>query len=280
MRTMRRLLSLGLLSGLLVANAALAQDVDAEGEASMLARINALRAEQELAPLARDAELDAVARAHSAEMAQTGALAHVSATTGTPQDRVQNAGIPATTIAENVAMHRTTDAAHDALLASASHRANLLEPSLTHVGIAAVRTAQGVYVTQLLAQLPSAAPEAPAPVEAPAPAEAPSDLFGIIPPFVESLASSVTAPIRGDSEAAPSILADEPEAAPQIIGAEPDLEADAAPAVAAPSTAATAPTAPSTAPAPATAAAPTLAPSTTTTLRQLMGLAASLLGGS
>src|SRR5262245_21073536 len=90
---------------------AAAQNFDDDGERAMLDQINALRAEQSLAPLARMPELDAIARAHSAEMARNGALVHVSATTGTPEDRVHNAGIPASTITENVAAHRDTQLA-------------------------------------------------------------------------------------------------------------------------------------------------------------------------
>src|SRR5262245_47048847 len=103
-------------------------------------------------------ELDAIARAHSSEMARNRALVHVSATTGTPEDRVHAAGIGATTIAENVALHRDTQLAFRALLGSPAHRANLLNAQVTHLGLGAVRTPQGVFVTQLFAEIPPPAP--------------------------------------------------------------------------------------------------------------------------
>ncbi|MBZ0119645.1 MAG: CAP domain-containing protein, partial [Sandaracinaceae bacterium] len=136
---MRTSLSIAL-ALLCVTTVAAAQDFDSEGEAAMLARVNALRAESHLAPLTRVGELDAVARAHSTEMASQGQLAHVSAATGTPEDRVRRAGIAAQSIAENVALHQDSARALEALLASPSHRANILSADVSQIGLGAVRT--------------------------------------------------------------------------------------------------------------------------------------------
>ena len=51
-------------------------------ESAVITRINALRAEAGLAPLAVDEGLTQAARVHSQEMARTGALTHVSTETG------------------------------------------------------------------------------------------------------------------------------------------------------------------------------------------------------
>lgn len=248
---MRKPLSfvLVLTAALSISGVALAQDFDAEGEEAMLNRINALRVEHSLAPLGRLPELDAVARGHSTDMAARGALAHVSETSGTPDDRVRNAGVGASTVAENVALHRDSASAHAALLESAPHRANILNADVTHVGLGSVRTPQGVYVTQLFAEVPTAADElAPAPVEAPVVAEEPS-IFQIIPPFLEQQVEQVLG-----------------AAAPEALPADP-APAPAAPVEAAPETA------PEASPTPApSAAAPTGA------LRQIIGLAQALLG--
>lgn len=155
---------------LLVANGVGAQDFDFAGEQQMLGHINAMRSAQGLSPLSRDDGLDEAARVHSNEMAATGELTHVSETTGTPADRVRAAGVSASLIAENVALHRSASDAHEALVASDAHRANMLNPNVTHVGLAALRTERGVYVTQLFAALAAeeAELEAPSPpVEAP-----------------------------------------------------------------------------------------------------------------
>ncbi len=159
----------------LESSVAAAQDFDTAGEQQMLARINAMREAQSLPPLMRESGLDAAARAHTADMATQEALTHVSDTSGTPADRVRAAGVSAAMVAENVALHRSTSEAHEALLGSEAHRGNMLSATATHVGLAALPTERGTYVTQLFAQIAPAAPAAaaeppPAPaVLAPAP---------------------------------------------------------------------------------------------------------------
>ncbi|MEM9071875.1 MAG: CAP domain-containing protein [Myxococcota bacterium] len=148
---------------LLVPTLAFAQSapaVDADGEAAMLERINVLRTENNLSPLTRHSGLDAAARAHSIDMATFRELVHVSARTGDPGRRVQEAGVSTTRIAENIARHGTTLGAHESILGSDAHRAQLLDESFTHIGLAAVSGPDGIYVTQVMAAL--AAPPAPA----------------------------------------------------------------------------------------------------------------------
>ncbi|MCB9592513.1 MAG: CAP domain-containing protein [Sandaracinaceae bacterium] len=270
----RTLLTAVLVLGL--ANVAVAQDFDADGEAAMLTQINALRAESQLAPVERLDSLDAVARAHSAEMAQTGQLAHVSDATGTPEDRVQAAGVGAARVTENVASHRDTASALAAVLASPAHRQNVLDPAVTHVGLGSARSEQGVFVTQVFAGLPApaAAPEAPAPVEeAPAPepvleaGPAPAPTFELIPPFMEQAMTQAAAPVM---DAVSGVLAPAAPEAPAPAVEAPPAVADAAPAtpeVAAPEAAPASP-------------AGSLSPGAANTLRELVGLAQSLLGGA
>lgn len=159
---MRRTLALFLA---LVPSTLLAQApaVDGDGEAAMLARINALRAEAGAPALQRDDGLDAAARTHSIDMASHRQLVHVSPRTGDPNARAREAGVSAERIAQNIARHATTAGALDSIVASAPHRAQLLDPSFTHVGLASVASAEGMYVTQVLAQL------APPPAELPPP---------------------------------------------------------------------------------------------------------------
>lgn len=156
--------SLGVLVGLLaLVPTASAQDFDQGGEAQMLARINEMRSSQNLAPLVRHPALDAASRAHCSDMATQQELTHVSQSSGSPGDRVQAAGLTANNVAENVAHHRTTEEAHAALVASDAHRGNMLAQGATHVGLAALRTPRGIYLTQVFATVPSAASAAPAP---------------------------------------------------------------------------------------------------------------------
>lgn len=184
---------------------AAAQDFDAAGEAQMLARINQMRASQNLAPLARNGSLDAAARSHCSDMAAQQQLTHVSESSGTPADRVRSAGVNASTVAENVALHRSADQAHAALLASDAHRSNMLSPDVTHAGLAALTSPQGVYVTQVFAAL-----------SAPPPA----------PPLARSVVEPPPAP------AAPAPEADDAEAVATPSVAAPTLEGAPAPSAA------------------------------------------------
>jgi Cysteine-rich secretory protein family len=60
---------------------------------------------------------------------------HQSPTTGRIEDRVRRAGVSVIKLGENVSQGDSVEAAHAALMASPSHRANMLEPAFTHVGI-------------------------------------------------------------------------------------------------------------------------------------------------
>lgn len=154
-------LAIALVPAVLVAQA---PAVDRDGEADMLARINALRAEAGAPPLVRHDGLDDAARVHSLDLASHGQLVHVSPRTGDPNARARAAGVSSLRIAQNIARHATTAGALESIVSSAPHRAQLLDSGFTHVGLASVAGAEGVYVTQVLAQL------APLPAELPPPA--------------------------------------------------------------------------------------------------------------
>ncbi len=203
MRTLSLTLSFGLVAVLARAQA---PAVDADGEAAMLERINALRTENGVAPLVRHPGLDAAARAHSVDMAAHRELVHVSARTGDPARRVQEAGVRTTRVAENIARHGNTLGAHDAILGSDAHRSQLLDPTFTHIGLAAVSGSDGMYITQVLATLaaPPAA-ELPPPSVAevedassqPEPVQAPSDAARPATPSTPT--SEAAAPARSAS---------------------------------------------------------------------------------
>ena len=179
--TMRRLpLLLLLASGQAFAQSAPA--VDADGERAMLERINALRAHDNLPPLTRHEGLDAAARAHSVDMASNRQLVHVSARTGDPARRVREAGVSTTRVAENIARHSTTAGAQDSILASDAHRAQVLDPNFTHIGLAAVTARDGIYVTQVMATL------------APPPAALPPPSVSEVEPQPEPEAVAATPP--------------------------------------------------------------------------------------
>jgi uncharacterized protein YkwD len=190
---------------------------DAEGESSMLARINQMRNAQSIAPLVRHEGLDAAAREHSADMAEHRQLAHVSERTGDPGARVGRAGVQAQRIAQNVARRATTLEAYQSILESEANRRQLLDPTLTHIGLAATVGEDGVYVTQVLARI--APPEVLDPVE-PVPPPAVLDLPEAVPE---------TPPVEADAPSGPDAVA--PPAPTAALPAPPAPPATAAPGV-------------------------------------------------
>ena len=189
-----------------------AQDSDAAGAASLLERLNAIRAQAGAGPLARDQSLDAAARVHSAEMASVDQLMHVSPTTGTPVDRVHAVGHDTGEVAENVAMHTSAAEAQEALEASDAHLANMLNPRFTHLGVSVVRDESGVYVTEVFARI--GAPVEPAPVEPAAVEATPVEPAAVAPAMV---APAVVAPaIVAPAETEPAPIVAPPAAQPPV----------------------------------------------------------------
>lgn len=107
------------------------------GESALIKMVAALRKDQSLPPLQRNAALDKIARAHVEEMRKANKVAH-DVGDGDPVARFEAAGIQAKESGENVANAQTIKLAHRALYASPSHRANLLKRDFTHIGIAVV----------------------------------------------------------------------------------------------------------------------------------------------
>ena len=128
-------------------------------EKQLFALLNQARREAGLPALAWDDQLAAVARAHSDEMRKTGVVAHVSPTTGSAADRVKAAGIKTAVVLENVARAYGVHEAHDGLMDSPGHRANILSRSATHVGVGVVlgnevAGRREMFVTQVFIRIP------------------------------------------------------------------------------------------------------------------------------
>ena len=121
----------------------------ADGEARMLALLNGVRRRAGAPPLVADGELRAVALGHSQDMARAHFVGHVSPTTGSPEDRLKRAGVWLADGGENVAQARTADDAHQDLMNSPGHRANMLNRRFTHVGIAVVPEGEQLVVTMV-----------------------------------------------------------------------------------------------------------------------------------
>lgn len=126
------------------AYAAKSQESQPEGpqltadEARMLALINQERAKNGLPALEVEPKLVETARLKSRDMIEAGYFGHYSPTYGSPFDMMRAAGVEYRYAGENLAGAGTVELAHQALMASPGHRANILNPRFTHVGIGIV----------------------------------------------------------------------------------------------------------------------------------------------
>lgn len=138
-----RLVLLGLTSLVLLGLPALA-GASPDHESDFLERINADRAEVGVEPLILRAALSDVARDHSRSMADAGALFHLL------HDGLEVDGWRPSR--ENTGYGWSVRSTHAGLLASGIHRANLLDPELTDVGIGVTLHDGRVWVTQLFSE--------------------------------------------------------------------------------------------------------------------------------
>ncbi|MCB9787198.1 MAG: CAP domain-containing protein [Deltaproteobacteria bacterium] len=128
----------------------------AEAEAFIAGLIARDRAAAGLGGVGRDPALDAVARAHSADMARHHFFAHVSPRTGDVTDRLRAAGYRSLMHGENIARNGTLFDAQAGLMRSLGHRRNILSPDATRVGVGIAETGEGEthqwVVTQVFAR--------------------------------------------------------------------------------------------------------------------------------
>ena len=76
-------------------------------------------------------------------MLKLGYFAHNSPVSGSPSDRLQAAGISFRVAGENLAYAPTVEIAHRGLMNSPGHRANILSPDFTRVGIGVIVAPNG-----------------------------------------------------------------------------------------------------------------------------------------
>lgn len=171
-RTARRaLIALGFLFGsLAVALAAALPAAGAEDapepqgpqaaavEQRLWQEVNAWRERQGLAPLARDAALDRLARRHSRHMVEADFFSHRTPAGAGLVDRVQAAGIDYRAVAENLATGRNIEQPAESALAgwraSDGHRRNLQSPRFTRTGVGFWRQGKRHYLTQIYLRPP------------------------------------------------------------------------------------------------------------------------------
>jgi len=112
------------------------QATNASFEQEVLALTNAERASYGLPALQQCAHLDAAARAHSRDMAVRNFFAHTCPSGVTFSQRIGQSGVHYSRRAESIAAGHATPAAVVAgWMGSDGHRANILNPNLTHLGV-------------------------------------------------------------------------------------------------------------------------------------------------
>jgi uncharacterized protein YkwD len=118
-------------------------------EARMLEMVNAERAVQQLKPLESDPELSEVARAHSRDMLARGYFSHVTPEGKDPFERMREAHVRFLRAGENLALAQTRAGAHQDLMNSPGHRANVLRAQFGRLGIGVLDAGRyGLMITQ------------------------------------------------------------------------------------------------------------------------------------
>ncbi|WP_408607180.1 SafA/ExsA family spore coat assembly protein [Lottiidibacillus patelloidae] len=120
-------------------------------ESQVIALTNQERAKNGLPALKADWELSRVARYKSVDMRDKRYFSHTSPTYGSPFTMMKNFGITYRTAAENIAQGQTTaQAVVTAWMNSPGHRANILNKSMTHIGVGYAKGGSGGhYWTQM-----------------------------------------------------------------------------------------------------------------------------------
>jgi len=123
---------------------------EADLEKQMLDLVNKERSTAGLAPLKMDAKLMGIARLKSKDMIDKNYFSHTSPTYGDPFAMMKDYGVEYLMAGENLAGNSSLPGAHEALMNSPGHRANILKPEFTHVGIGVVKGGPyGMMITQM-----------------------------------------------------------------------------------------------------------------------------------
>jgi hypothetical protein len=112
------------------------QQTPGPDEKFLLDAVNYERANEKISPLKWDANLAAAARAHVQEMVTRNRLSHQFLGEPNLTARASNAGARFSSVAENIAEAPSVDELHIGWMNSFPHRANIMNPKLTAIGIA------------------------------------------------------------------------------------------------------------------------------------------------
>lgn len=109
--------------------------VDSISEQAMVDLVNKERVSRNFKALTFDGRLQAIARSHSEDMLKRGYFSHYSPEGETVADRATKAGVDFLVIGENLAYAPNVALAHQGLMNSPGHRANILSTDYTKIGV-------------------------------------------------------------------------------------------------------------------------------------------------
>lgn len=115
-----------------------ATGVSAADEQAMVNFINKERVAAGLQPLTADAKLTELARLKAQDMIANNYFGHTSPTYGSPFDLMKNNGVTYRYAGENLAGAPDVNTANTNLINSPGHKANILKPEYTKVGVGVV----------------------------------------------------------------------------------------------------------------------------------------------
>jgi uncharacterized protein YkwD/uncharacterized membrane protein required for colicin V production len=112
--------------------------IDAATEAQMVTLVNNARAEKGLPALRVDPAITEVSRGKSRDMFERKYFSHYDPDGKNAADRMNAAGVAYAIVGENLAYAPTLTSAHDGLMNSEGHRANILESRFHRIGIGVI----------------------------------------------------------------------------------------------------------------------------------------------
>ena len=120
----------------------------APDERRLFSLINQERFKEGLAPLELDERLARAARKHSRVMVQNDSLSHQFEGEESLQLRLSDEHVRCDHDGENIALDSDVAVAHNMLMQSPPHRANILSPQFNAVGIGIIKSDDLIYITE------------------------------------------------------------------------------------------------------------------------------------
>jgi uncharacterized YkwD family protein len=118
-------------------------------EQQLLSLLNRERTQRGLRAVQSESTVTSVARLKSRDMVTRNYFSHTSPTYGSPAQMLARYNVRYSTFGENIAKAGGAARIHSMWMKSAGHRANILNPAFTHVGIGTAVNGAGYAATQI-----------------------------------------------------------------------------------------------------------------------------------